>query len=326
MILIIGGTGLVGSHLILECYRENLKLRVTYRSVEKLNSLKYHLKKNYLMKLSYLNSIDWVHVNLNDIISLDEAVRGVDFVYHCAAKVSLADYDKDELIKTNIEGTSNVVNICLKHKVKKLLYLSSISSIGAENNVKIINESHSWDDNRNFTLYAHSKNASELEVWRGSQEGLNVIIVNPGLILGDNLNNSSMKKILKIANSNFFFYPTGKVAIIDIDDVSRILMLLLNSSVKNERFILVSENIDQRILFDKFRLSIGKRKTFFPLTKFLLNFFLIVETILNNLGIRKRFMSQAIIQTLCSKQIYDGSKVSRLLSFEYKEFKSITSV
>ena len=120
MILIIGGTGLVGSHLILECYKENLKLRVTYRSKEKLNNLKYHLKKNYLMESYYLKSIDWVNVNLNDIVSLDDAIRGVDFVYHCAAKVSLADYDKDELFKTNIEGTSNVVNICLKHKVKKL--------------------------------------------------------------------------------------------------------------------------------------------------------------------------------------------------------------
>ena len=326
MILIIGGTGLVGSHLILECYKENLKLRVTYRSKEKLNNLKHHLKKKHLMKSCYLKSIDWVNVNLNDIVSLDDAIRGVDFVYHCAAKVSLADYDKDELFKTNIEGTSNVVNMCLKYKVKKLLYLSSISSIGANNDVKIINESHSWDDNRNYTFYAHSKNASELEVWRGSQEGLNVIIVNPGLILGDNGNNSSIKKILKIAHNNFFFYPTGKVAVIDINDVSRILMLLLNSSVKNKRFILVSDNIDQRMLLDKFRLSIGKRKAFFPLSKFLLNFFLIGEIILQTLGIRKRFMSRAIIQTLCSKQIYDGSKVSRLLSFEYKKIKRITSV
>ena len=326
MILIIGGTGLVGSHLILECYKENLKLRVTYRSKEKLNNLKYHLKKNYLMKSCYLKSIDWVNVNLNDVVSLDDAIKGVDFVYHCAAKISLADYDKYELFKTNIEGTSNVVNICLKHKVKKLLYLSSISSIGADKDVKIINESHSWNNNRNYTLYAQSKIASELEVWRGSQEGLDVIIVNPGLILGDKLNNSSMKKIFEIAKSNFLFYPTGKIAVIGISDVSRILILLLNSSVKNERFILVSENIDQRMLSDKFRLSAGKRKAFFPLNKFLLNFFLIIEIILQTLGIRKRFMSRAIIQTLCSKQIYDGSKVSRLLSFEYKEIKSITSV
>ena len=135
MILIIGGTGLVGSHLILECYKKNLKLRVTYRNKEKLNNLKHHLKKNYLMKSCYLKSIDWVHANLNDIISLEDAVKGVDFVYHCAAKVSLADYDKDELLKTNIEGTSNVVNICLKHKIKKLLFLSSISTISADNNM-----------------------------------------------------------------------------------------------------------------------------------------------------------------------------------------------
>ena len=115
--------------------------------------------------------------------------------------MSLADYDKDELFKTNIEGTSNVVNICLKHKVKKLLYLSSISSISADKDVEIINESHSWDNNRNYTFYAYSKYASELEVWRGSQEGLNVIIVNPGLILGDDFNNSSVEKISLIDSS-----------------------------------------------------------------------------------------------------------------------------
>ncbi len=326
MILIIGGTGLVGSHLILECYKENLKLRVTYRSKEKLNNLKYHLKKNYLVKSCYLKSIDWVNVNINDIVSLDDAIKGVDFVCHCAAKISLADYDKDELFKTNIEGTSNVVNICLKYKVKKLLYLSSISSIGADKDVKIINESHSWNNNRNYTMYAQSKIASEYEVWRGSQEGLDVIIVNPGLILGDKLNNSNMKKIFEIANSNFLFYPTGKIAVIGISDVSRILILLLNSSIKNERFILVSENIDQRMLFDMFRLSIGKRKALFPLNKFLLNFFLIVEIILQTLCIRKRFMSQAIIQTLCSKHIYDGTKVSRLLSFDYRDIKGITLI
>ena len=103
-------------------------------------------------------------------------------------------------------------------------------------------------------------------------------------------------------------------------------MLLLNSSVKNERFILVGENIDQRTLFDKFRLSIGKRKAIFPLSKFLLNFFLILEIILHFLGIRKRFMSQALIQIICSKQIYDGSKISRLLSFVYKKVKINSTV
>ena len=321
MILITGGTGLVGSHLILECYKKKLKLRVTYRSEQKLNSLKYNLKKKYLIESDYFKSIDWVKVNLNDIVSLDNAIRGTDFVYHCAAKVSLTDYDKNELYKTNIEGTANVVNICLKHKVKKLLYLSSISSIGADNDVEIINESHSWDNNRNYTFYAYSKYASELEVWRGSQEGLNVIIVNPGLILGDDFNNSSIEKILKIARSNLFFYPIGKVAVIDVNDVSRILLLLLDTPIINERFILVSDNVSQKILFNKFKLSVKKRKAFFPLSKFLLNFYLIFETVLDTVGIRKKFMSQAIIQILCSKQIYDGSKVSRLLSFDYKGFE-----
>ena len=112
------------------------------------------------------------------------------------------------------------------------------------------------------------------------------------------------------------------MAVVDVEDVSRILLLLLDTSIINERFILVSDNISQKILFNKFKLSAKKRKAFFPLSKFLLNFYLIVETVLDTFGIRKKFMSQAIIQTLCSKQIYDGSKVSRLLSFNYKGFEN----
>ena len=194
MVLIIGGTGLVGSHLILEIYKKNLELRVTYRCKENLKNLKSCLSKYFKINSNYINSIDWVYANVIDITSLDDALKGVNFVYHCAAKVSLANYDKNELYKTNIEGTANVVNLCIKHKVKKLCYISSIASINPKKNVGMINEHHSWDDTKLYTFYAFSKYAAEKEVWRGSQEGLNVVIVNPGLILGGKFNNSNMKK------------------------------------------------------------------------------------------------------------------------------------
>ena len=320
MVLIIGGTGLVGSHLILEIYKKNLELRVTYRCKENLKNLKSCLIKNFKINSNYINSIDWVYADVIDITSLNDALKGVNFVYHCAAKVSLANYDKNQLYKINIEGTANVVNLCIKHKIKKLCYISSIASIKPKKSIGIINEDHSWDDTKLYTFYAFSKYAAEKEVWRGSQEGLNVVIVNPGLILGGKFNNSSMKKMLKIARSNFIFYPTGNIAIIDINDVVKILLLLMNSNITNERFILVSDNIKQKKLLNMLKLSVEKKEAYLPLTRPILNFLLTIETIMNYLGIKKKFMSKALIETLCSKQNYDGSKVSRLLSFNYKKF------
>ena len=126
--------------------------------------------------------------------------------------------------------------------------------------------------------------------------------------------------MLKIARSNFIFYPTGNIAIIDINDVVKILLLLMNSNITNERFILVSDNIKQKKLLNMLKLSVEKKEAYLPLTRPILNFLLTIETIINYLGIKKKFMSKALIETLCSKQNYDGSKVSRLLSFNYKKF------
>ena len=140
MILITGGTGLLGAHLILKCSIKNLKIRAIYRSQEKLKEIELFFEK-YAPKSdkNYFQRIEWIKTNLNDIIGLDNAFNGIDQVYHCAAKVSLANFHKDKLFKTNIEGTANIVNLCIKHKVKKLAYVSSIASIGAEKNIEIIN-------------------------------------------------------------------------------------------------------------------------------------------------------------------------------------------
>ena len=121
MILITGGTGLVGAHLILECLIKNLKIRAIYRSQEKLNEIELFFDKYASKKdKNHFQRIEWIKTNLNDIIGLDNAFNGIDQVYHCAAKVSLANFHKEKLFKTNIEGTANIVNLCIKHKVKNL--------------------------------------------------------------------------------------------------------------------------------------------------------------------------------------------------------------
>ena len=318
MILITGGTGLVGAHLILKCSIMKLKIRAIYRRQEKVNEVELFFKK-FTPKndKNCFERIEWIKTNLNDIIGLDNAFKGVEQVYHCAAKVSLANFHKDILLKTNVEGTTNIVNLCIKHKVKKLVYVSSIASIGAEKGIKIINESNSWFKNQKHTHYAYSKFASEMEVWRGVQEGLNVIIVNPGVIIGYNFSSNSGNIIFKRVNKGSLFYTIGRIALVDVNDVVKAMILLMSSNIKNKRFILVSENISQKEFLDKIAFRMNNIKTRFPLKRVILITLLITEKILNIFRIKKRFLSYALIDVLCSLQEYDGEKIKKYINFDY---------
>ena len=318
MILITGGTGLVGVNLLLKCSIKKLKIRAIYRRQEKVNEVELFFKK-FTPKndKNCFERIEWIKTNLNDIIGLDNAFKGVEQVYHCAAKVSLANFHKDILLKTNVEGTTNIVNLCIKHKVKKLVYVSSIASIGAEKGIKIINESNSWFKNQKHTHYAYSKFASEMEVWRGVQEGLNVIIVNPGVIIGYNFSSKSSSFIFKKINKGTLFYTIGRIALVDVNDVVKAMIILMNSNIKNKRFILVSENISQKEFLDKIALKMNKEKTRFPLKRGLLIILLIAEKILNLLSLKKRFLSYGLIDAICSLQEYDGEKIKKNINFNY---------
>ena len=318
MILITGGTGLVGAHLILECLIKNLKIRAIYRSQEKLNEIELFFEKYASKKYkNHFQRIEWIKTNLNDIIGLDNAFNGIDQVYHCAAKVSLANFHKEELFKTNIEGTANIVNLCIKHKVKKLAHVSSIASIGAEKNIKIINESNSWSKNQRHTHYAYSKFAAELEIWRGIQEGLDVVIVNPGVIIGYNFNSKSSSSIFKRVNRESPFYTNGRIALVDVNDVVKAMILLMNSNIKNERFILVSENLSQKEFLEKIANKMKKKKPRIKLKRCILISILIIEKVLNLFRIKKRFISYALINSLCSSQEYDGKKIKKRIKFNY---------
>ena len=327
MILVTGGTGMVGAHLLLACVKKKHLTRATYRYSESLEKVRTLFEKLAPEDPQCFDRVDWVQTHLNDLPKLDQAFEGVTQVYHCAAKVSLAQFHKEKLNKTNIEGTANIVNLCLKHKVKKLGYVSSIAALGVEKEVTLVNENHLWSTNQNHTAYAYSKYGAELEVWRGSQEGLEVIIVNPGVILGAHFWNRSSGLIFQKIGSGLNFYPTGTTAVVALEDVVTSLLLLMESQIKNERFILVSENMKQKVLLDKIASAFKKKKPYFPLGKGLLIFLFIIEKSLEVLGLRKSFLSLSLIETLCGDQEYDGAKITQLTDFKYSHTdKTITAI
>jgi len=321
MILVSGATGMVGSHVLFACAQKNLPLIALYRREESVQKIEQLFKTLAPKHPEYFSRIRWEQVELNDIIGLDSLFKHVKQVYHCAAKISFAQFQQEKLNKTNIEGTANMVNLALKYQVDKFAYVSSIAALGVEQTIPLVNEDHHWNSDQNHTTYAHSKYGAELEVWRASQEGLNVVIVNPGLILGSHFWERSSGTLIRRIAKGLRFYPIGSVGIVALEDVVNPLILLMESNIKNERFILVSENLKYKDLLGKIAKSLNKKPPKFPLTKGLLYTLYVLDKILYALGIKKSFLSQAFVQSLCSHQKYDGSKIEKKLAFSYQDTK-----
>ena len=317
MILVTGGTGIVGAHLLLKCVKQNSKVVATYRREEGLKKIKTLFEKQSPDYLKYFKTIEWIKAPLNDLTLLNNAFKNIDYVYHCAAKVTLADSNAEKLMKSNAEGTANIVNASIKHKIKKLVYVSSIAAIGAEKYITTVDEDSSWNSDQNHTAYAYSKYGAELEVWRGSKEGLNVVIVNPGIILAGELWERSTASLFRDVAKGIRFYPTGSAAVVAVEDVVNVLMKLMKSDVLNERFILVAENISQKELLSKIATSIGIKPPNIPLRKWFLYCAFVFEKIFKIIGIRKNFLSIALIEILTSNQKYEGSKICRAINFHY---------
>ncbi len=242
MIFVTGGTGLLGSHLLIEISKNEENIRALYRSEDRINLVK-QIFKFYFSDSWKTNfeKIEWVKGDILDITELDTAMKSCSIVYHCAALVSFHPKDFDQVMKINREGTANVVNLCLSNKVEKLCYVSSTAAIGGEDDV-LIDEKYSWKNTPTTSGYSISKYSAEKEVWRGIEEGLNAVMVNPCVILGPGNWNDSSLTLFKTMEKGVRFYPPGANAIVDARDVARIMVKLTHSSITAQRYLCIGSN------------------------------------------------------------------------------------
>ena len=249
MILVTGGTGLVGAHLLLHLAESETTVRAIYRvpkSIEKTKSLFKLYQKEYLF-----SKIDWVQADIIDVPTLEIAFKNVDFVYHCAGLISYDPNDEDLLRKVNIEGTANIVNFCIDNKIKKLCHVSSIAALGnQQSHEKEISEETEWNPETAHSDYAISKYGAEMEIWRGQQEGLDVVIVNPGVIFGAGFWNQGSGLFFSSIKNEFPFYTNGSTGYVGVTDVVKIMIRLMNSTIVSERFTVVAENLTfKKVIF-----------------------------------------------------------------------------
>jgi len=316
MILVTGATGLVGAHLCLELLEKDIPIVALFRRDKKKEVTRaFFSAKN---KLNLFEQIEWRKADLCNLPELTEAFKGITQVYHCAAYISMAYHKQVYLQEVNQQGTAYIANLCIENKVEKLAYVSSIAALGSETTSAAIDETTPWNPTLEKTPYAYSKYGAELEVWRASQEGVPVIIVNPGVILGAGMPRTPLDQLTEQVRKGMRFYPKGKTGYVAVEDVVDVLIRLMKSDIKNERFILVAENWFFKDLIEFTALALGKKVPTLSLKPSLLYIAWFFESCLSVLKLRQKFLTRALIKSLSDTRNIDGSKIQKTLKFNYR--------
>jgi len=272
MILVTGGTGLVGSHLLYDLCRSGKKVRVLKRENSNIANVKKVFSYYTPDHESLLKNIEWVNADLLDVYSVLEKMEGVTEIYHCAAMVSFESAHRSEMLKTNVEGTANLVNAALEKGIKKFCHVSSIATLGRAEHGELTHEETFWKSSPDNSIYSISKYGAEREVWRASEEGLNVVIVNPSLVVGPGNWNQSSSNMFSKAYKGIKFYSSGINGFVDVRDVSALMIRLMESNASNERFLITSENASFRSFFDQVHKGLNKPAPFIKAGKFMSGF------------------------------------------------------
>ena len=255
LVLVTGGSGLIGTHLMLNLLKAGVSVRALKRT--STNTIPIQKVFSHYDCFELFQKIQWVEGDILDITSLEEAMEGATHVYHAAALVSFDPNDKEELYKMNIEGTSNVVNACLTQNIVKLCYVSSTAAVGKSKKGGVSVESNRWEEEEVTSNYAISKHYAENEVWRGIAEGLSAVMVNPCVIIGPGDLSRSSGTLYGTIKKGLKFYTSGANAFVDVRDVAESMIVLMDSDIESERFLLIGENLKYQELFIKIANSLG---------------------------------------------------------------------
>ncbi|MFW5754188.1 MAG: NAD-dependent epimerase/dehydratase family protein [Marinilabiliaceae bacterium] len=319
MILLTGGTGLVGSHILYDLTVRGDKVRVTRRDnsnidiVDRLFRFYAGEDANVL-----LDRIEWVNADLADYYSLEDALEGVTHVIHSAAMVSFNPGEAEKMLNVNSEGTANLVDACLEKGVEKLCFVSSVSSLGRHPADQEIDEDVEWQPDDNRSAYSYSKFRSEMEVWRASKEGLPVIVVNPSVIIGPVDWKRSSGRLFYSVRKGMPFYTGGITGFVDARDVAEAVTELIKSDVVNERFILNGENLRFKDFFSKVARALGKKPPFLKATEWMTEIGWRFNLVLCALAGKAPAITKDTARAAHNRSFYSSRKFSQKFNFTFR--------
>jgi dihydroflavonol-4-reductase len=325
MILITGATGLLGSHLTYHLLKQGHSVRLLIRNEARKERLAKTLSF-YSARLSdFENQIQYVEGDVTDVYSIENAITDeIDIVFHCAGLVSFSPLDKRKLLNVNQEGTENMINASLEGNVKKFIYVSSIAALG-ESTSQMINENNQHFEYNPASVYGNSKHYGELEVWRGVEEGLDAIIVNPTVIVGPGEWKQGSPRFFRTVWKGMPFFTTGSTGFVDVRDVCRIMADLAFSDVKNQQFILNNENLNYKQFFNMVADQLSVRRPRFEAQPWMMYAIAGIMGFFSKITRRPAQINSDTAVSAFTKTLYDNSKIEETLQTNLKGIEEAIS-
>jgi dihydroflavonol-4-reductase len=321
MIFVTGGTGLVGAHLLYELTLAGKSVKALKRETSDLQQVLktfsyYSDKPNELFK-----QIEWINGDILDYFGLEKILEGVTEIYHCAAIVSFDPKERKRMIANNVEGTANLVNAALEKGVRKICHVSSVAALGRLDEQQLITEETNWVPSKKISGYSESKFFSEVEIWRGIEEGLNAVIVNPSIILGPANWETGSAKMFKTVWDGMKFFTRGVTGFVDVRDVVKAMILLMDEQyfekIKNQRFLISSENLSYETVFCQIADALAKPRPKYNASGGLMEMVWRILWIISLLTRKSPLITRETAANSNVKRKFDGSKIKNYFDFEY---------
>jgi dihydroflavonol-4-reductase len=314
MVLVTGATGFVGAYVVKELVQSGVPVRALRRTNKVPHFIDSHI----------LDKAEWVTGDVLDLASLEDAMQGVEMVIHSAAIVSFRKNDRELIYKTNIEGTSNVVNTAIDNNIRRFIHVSSVAAIGRRTDGGKVDESAKWESHSAHTHYARSKYHAEMEVWRGFAEGLKGAIVNPSTVLGFGDWSNSSSAIFKTVFNQFPFYTKGLTGFVSVEDVARTSIMLLNSEIHSERYIINSDNWSFQNLSNAIATSFKKNKPRFYASPAITALAWRLEKVKSIFSGSRPLLTSETAKIAHSRTLFDNSKFLKVFpGFNYDPLDSV---
>ena len=320
MNLVTGATGIIGSHVVLKLLQNNKPVIACKQKSSNINKTKQLF--GFYNQSHLFEKIVWKDIDICDIFSIEEALEGVTTVYHCAGLVSFNRKDRKKLFLLNETGTANVVNACIEKKIKALCHVSSISTINNSDYKEALHENIFWKTNGKESDYAISKYNGEREVWRGIEEGLNAVIVNPGIVLSPGFWNQSSSRLFKKCYQGNSFYTDGITGYVSAKDTAEAMIQLVEKNHFANRYILIEGNYSFETILNLISTGLSKRKPTIHAGKTLLQFGRILDFILSRFTGREQILTKSFIHSALHKKPYLNTKIKDTLSLKFSPIEA----
>lgn len=317
MNLVTGATGLLGTRVVFDLLQKGQKVRAAKRKNSDLETMSSVFKYYGDKELFLFKQIDWVDLDLLDVSNVYESLEGVSKVFHCAAIVSFHYSDYELMYQTNVIGTRNMVNSALERKVDYFVHVSSTAAIG-KNKEEFQRESNAWKTDDKNSYYSLSKHGAEQEVWRGIEEGLRAVIVNPCIIIGPSNWNRSSTSLFKTIKKGLKFYTTGANAYVDVRDVSEIMQTLVEKEIHTDRFLCIGENMTYLELFTKIAKAFSVKAPHIEAKAWQANIVWRLEDIKYRLTGKKPVITKETARSAQQVTKFSNEKVCEKLGFKFR--------